>query len=148
MAAAALQPGHRGDLAHGLLEAGLASLDLEDEESAQGYFDRAEKIFSDVQKTHTTPARADLHVGMARVQMRHRKYEEALPLLEKADSFWRDFDAENRWAGEAALRLGHCYLALGRRADAQAALNRAARLLAASPIPADAELVKLANVVE
>lgn len=64
---------------------------------------------------------------------------EALPLLENADLFWRDFAPNNRWAGETALWLG-------RRADAQAVLSRAARLLAASPIPADAELLKLARI--
>jgi serine/threonine-protein kinase len=147
MAAASIEPSHRGDLAHGLLEAGLATLALHDEKRAQGYFDRAEKIFDDVQKKHATPARADLRVGMARVRMHHGEYEQALPLLESADSFWRDFDAENRWAGEAALWLGHCYLELGRRADAQATLSRAAKLLAASPIPGHAALVKLATRV-
>jgi len=117
-------------------------------EGAQEHFDRAENIFRDVQKSHSTPARADLHVGMARVQMHYRKYAEALPLLEKADSFWRDFDAENRWAGEAALWLGHCYLALDRRADAQAALGRAGKILARSPLPADASLARQARIAD
>jgi eukaryotic-like serine/threonine-protein kinase len=146
MDAASLKPGRRGYLAHGLLEAGLAKLELNDVEGAQGFFARAEQLFSDVQKRHTTPARAELHIGTARVLMRQRNYAAALPLLEKADAFWLEFDAENRGAGEAALWLGRCYLALGRKTDAQKALARAARLLATSPIPVDAALVKLARI--
>jgi len=145
IAAASVRRGHRGDLAHAELEAGLSLLALDDIEAAQTHFDRAENIFSDVQKQHTTPARADLLVGMARVQMEHRNYADALPLLEKAHLFWRDFDPENRWAGEAALWLGRCYLALGRNAEAHATLNRAGKILERSPIPADIKLTKLAR---
>lgn len=145
IAAASINRGHRGDLAHAQLEAGLATLEMDDFEGAQAYFDRAERIFSDVQSERTTPARADLFVGMARVQMHQQNYTNALPLLEKADLFWRDFDPENRWAGEAALWLGRCYLALGRSADAHAALSRAEKILARSPIPADIKLLKLAR---
>jgi tetratricopeptide (TPR) repeat protein len=145
MAAASTKPGRRGYLAHGLLEAGLAKLELDDVNGAQAFFGRAEPLFSDVQRRHTTPARADLHVGIARVQMHHHNFAEALPMLEKADSFWRDFDPENRWAGEAALWLGRCYFATGRPADAQAALSRAEKILARSPLPGDVALVALAR---
>ncbi len=145
IAAAEIQRSHRGELAHGVLEAGLANLELGDSEAAQAFFARADALFKDVQQEHATPARADLMVGMARVQMAGRNYEEALPLLEKADQFWRDFHPENRWAGEAALWLGRCYLALGRNAAAVAALNRAETLLSRSPLPADVELMKLAR---
>ena len=61
---------------------------------------------------------ADVFVGLGRVKMRQGRFVEALPLLEKADSFWRSFDAENRWAGEAALWLARCQQALKRSADA------------------------------
>jgi tetratricopeptide (TPR) repeat protein len=80
------------------------------------------------------------------VQKQQRDFAAALPSLQKADLFWRDFDADNRWAGETALWLGRCYLALGRRAEAGDALSRAAKLLAASPIPSDVALVKLARI--
>ena len=66
--------------------------------------------------------------------------------LEMAHAFWRDFAPDNRGAGEAALWLGQCLLALDRKAEARAALNRAGKLLAASPMPADAELVKLTRI--
>jgi tetratricopeptide (TPR) repeat protein len=135
----------RNDLAVSLLEMGLAKLALEDTAEAQDFFVRAETLFSEFQHQHTTPARADLLVGMARVRMRERNYADALPLLEKADRFWRDFDPQNRWAGEAAFWLGRCYLALGRSAHAHTALSRAETILARSPIPADRQLVALAR---
>jgi hypothetical protein len=65
---------------------------------------------------------------------------DAIPLLERADAFWRDFEPDNRWGGESALWLGRCHLALGRNAQARDALRRATKLLAASPLPADAAL--------
>jgi hypothetical protein len=37
--------------------------------------------------------------------------------LERADAFWRGFDAGNRASGEAALWLGRCRLALDRRSE-------------------------------
>jgi tetratricopeptide (TPR) repeat protein len=141
VAAASINRGHRGDLAHAKLEIGLATLELDDMKSSQEYFSQAEEIFRDVQKQLTTPARADLLVGMARVQMHQRNYADALPLLQNADRFWRDFDSENRWAGEAALWLGRCQLALGRSTEAQAALSRAERILRRSPIPSDLRLL-------
>jgi serine/threonine protein kinase len=145
IAAAAIQRSHRGDLALGLVEAGLSKLELGDAEAAQELFVRADTLLEDLQKKHTTPARADLLVGMARVQMQRGNHRDALPLLESADLFWRDFDSENRWAGEAALWLGRCYLALGRRTDAHAVLSRAETVLASSPIPADTKLAQLAR---
>jgi serine/threonine-protein kinase len=138
--AAAAQHSHRGDLAHGLLEAGLTKLALDDAEGAQSYFSRAEALFADVQQQHMTPARADLLVGQARVHIAARNYAAALPLLEKANAFWREFSPENHWAGEAALWLGHCYRTMGRKAEATAALNRARTLLARSPFSGNREL--------
>ena len=69
---------------------------------------------------------------------------DALPLLEEADRFWRGFDAESRWAGDAALWLGQCYAALNRSGDARVTLMRASRVLARSPLPEDARLSRLA----
>lgn len=111
--ASALQPSHRGDHAHGLLEAGLATLELGELDTAQQLFARAKTIFEDVQQQRPTPARADLCVGMARVCFERRNYLGALHDAEHADRIWRDFDPENRWAGEAALWLGRAQLALG-----------------------------------
>jgi len=138
----------RNDIASGLLETGLVRLELGELDAAGESFEAAEALFSKSQKQHVSPARADLIVGMARVQMQRREFTAALPSLQTADLFWRDFAPDNRWAGEAALRLGQCYLALGRNAEAHAALGRAAKLLAASPIPADARLARLARLMD
>jgi eukaryotic-like serine/threonine-protein kinase len=121
---------HRNDLAAGLVEMGLAQLALGEIAAAQDFFVRAETLFEEFQSEHTTPARADLQVGMARVQMQARNYVDALQLLEKADVFWHEFDPRNRGAGETAVWLGRCYLALGRNAEGRAALSRANKILA------------------
>lgn len=101
-------------------------------------------LLEDAQKD-MTPAQADAWVGLGRARMGQSRPAEALPLLEAADRFWREFDAENRWAGEAAFWLGRCYAALGRAADARRALTRAERLLSHSPMPSDSKLVRLAR---
>ena len=145
IAEAGIERLHRNDLAAGLVEMGLAQLALGNTAAAQDFFARAETLFDEFQSEHTTPARADLQVGMARVQMQRGNHAEALQLLEKVDAFWREFDAQNRGAGATALWLGRCYLALGRSTEARAAFGRADKILARSPIPADIELAKLAG---
>jgi serine/threonine protein kinase/tetratricopeptide (TPR) repeat protein len=136
---------HRNDLAAGLVEMGLAQLALGNSASAREFFLRAETLFDEFQSRHTTPARADLQVGMARVQMQERNHAAALEQLEKVDVFWRAFDPQSRWAGEAAIWLGRCYAALGRSAEARVSLARGGKILASSELPADIELVKLAS---
>ena len=141
---AAVHRNHRGDLAQGLLEAGLARLELGEFDTARQLFTKAEALFGDVHKDHTTPARADLLVGMARIHLQGQDYVSALRSAQKADLFWRDFDPDNRGAGEAALWLGRSYLALGRNAEAAEPLARARKVLSRSPIPADATHLRLA----
>jgi tetratricopeptide (TPR) repeat protein len=109
-------------------------------------FTRADALFNDVHKQHATPARAELLVGMARVQAKRRDYANALQSAQKADLFWRDFDPDNRGAGEAALWLGRSYLALGRHAEALEALGRARSVLSRSRLPSDVQLLRLARV--
>jgi tetratricopeptide (TPR) repeat protein len=142
--AAAVEPNHRGDLAIALSEAGQAQLALGNLEAAQLDFTRAETLFSELQKNYVTPAHADLWIGSARLYIQRGNYEKALQLTQQVDRFWRDFNADSRWAGEAALWLGRCYLALGRSADAHAALHRAETVLSHSPLPGDSKLIKLA----
>jgi len=142
---ASLQYSHRADLAHGLLETGLAALALSDLARAQESFTKAEALFADVQKTRLTPARAELFVGVARVKMQRAKYADALESLQRADAYWQQAGADNRWAGETALWLGRCHQELGHATEAIAALRRAEPLLAASPLPGDAALARLAH---
>lgn len=145
IARSAVQRSHRGDHAHSLVEAGLTELALGAVDTASALFSRAEPLFGDVQKQRITPARGDLLLGMARVQLHRRDHAAALQSAQRADLFWRDFDSDSRSAGEAALWLGRCFRAVGRKADAAAAFGRAQRLLAHSPLPADARLLRLAR---
>jgi tetratricopeptide (TPR) repeat protein len=133
-AESAIQRSHRGDHAHGLVEAGLTKLELGDGTGARELFDRAARLFSDVQKERITPARADLRVGMARVQLQQQEFAAALESAQGADRFWRDVDPDNESAGEAAFWLGRCYRALGRNAEARDAFGRAQRVRARSPV--------------
>ena len=135
----------RNDRAIGLVEMALARLDLGEFAVAQPLFAQAESLFANAQKQQISPARADLMVGMARVLMQQGEFAAALPSLQKADLFWQDFDPGKRWAGEAALWLGRCFLALGQNAEAAARLARAEKILAASPLPGDASLAKVAR---
>jgi eukaryotic-like serine/threonine-protein kinase len=144
-AASAIQPSHRGDHAHGLLEAGLVKLELREFDAAFEMFTKAEALFHEVQEGRVTPARADLWTGMARLQLHRQEYVPALESARKADLAWEGFDPDSRWAGEAALWLGRSYLAQGRNVDGVDALRRAERILAHSPIPSDVRLRQLAR---
>ncbi|HEY7819656.1 MAG TPA: hypothetical protein VIG29_15655, partial [Vicinamibacteria bacterium] len=143
--ASAIQSSHRGDHAHGLLEAGLTKLELGELDGAAELFTKAEALFQDVQGERVTPARADLWIGMARVQLHLGNSAAALSLSQRADLAWSHLNAESRWAGEAALWLGRAYLAEGRKAEGLEALKRADRVLARSPLPSDLRLRRLAQ---
>ncbi len=125
-------------LAQVLVEQGLTHIETGDIESAVTDLERADSLLTKSQMG-MTPLRADALVALGRAIMGRRPVD-AIPLLERADAFWRDFEPDNRWGGEAALWLGRCHLALGRNAEARDALRRAAKLLPASPVPADAEI--------
>jgi serine/threonine-protein kinase len=127
-----------------LAEIGLLRLDQGDLVQAGEALEQALKEFERLE-SRITPARADALVGLGRVRLAQGRAAHALPSLEMADAFWRDFDPDNRWAGETALWLGRCYLAIGRTTEGTAALKRAQELLSRSPLASDAELVKLAR---
>ncbi len=69
----------------------------------------------------------------------------AVGLLEQADGFWREFDADSRWAGAAALWLGQCYTLQGRDGLAKEAFARAGKTLSGSPIRSDKNLLALTH---
>jgi serine/threonine-protein kinase len=134
------------DHASGLVELGLAQLELGDLAAAQESFARATAELDDLQNQRMTPTRADLLIGTARLHLQRGELAAALQPLQRADSYWRERQPESRWAGEAALWLGRCQLALGQGAEARASLDRAAKLLGTSRIPADVTLMKLTRV--
>jgi serine/threonine protein kinase/tetratricopeptide (TPR) repeat protein len=143
-ALADIAPGPRANRERSLIltEIGLNQLELGESEAAAGSLDEALKI-SNALEYRPVPDRADLLVGLGRTMLARKQPGEALPFLEEADSFWRQFDSESRWAGEASLWLGRAYVALGREADGMAALSRARATLSRSKIPSDARLITL-----
>jgi tetratricopeptide (TPR) repeat protein len=132
------------DRVRALGEAGLAQVELDAYDDAITSLEKARTLYVELQ-TVMHPARADVLVGLGRAHLGKGDPRTALPLLDEADRFWRAFDAENRWAGEASLWLGLCHVALGRSSEAAPILSRAARILARSPIPTDARLLRQAR---
>ncbi len=112
------------DRAGALADVGMAQLDLGEHRLALETLEQAATLYSRLQ-LQPSPAHADVLVGLGRARLGIGRAGDALPALAEADAFWRSFDEDNRWAGEAALWLGRCYEALGRTADARAALARA-----------------------
>jgi tetratricopeptide (TPR) repeat protein len=143
LAALKLNGGTKGELARAQTQIGLARLELGASDAVTP-LDEAIATFQEVE-VEITPAHVDALMGRARLHLDADRAGDALPLLQRADGFWRDFDAQSRWAGEASLWLGQCLLALGRTQEANDALRRARQILARSPIPNDAQLLKVAT---
>jgi len=131
-------------LADILIDMGRAQLEL-------GAHDRSiatlQEAIQELERTkiRSTPGHATTWMLLGRTRLVSDQAKDALIPLERADGFWRDFDPDNRWAGEAAFWLARCLDALGRSVDAKQAYARAGQILAGSPLPADAKLVKLAR---
>lgn len=127
-----------------LTELGLTELELEQPGRAAILLEEVRALQATGQQ-RPTPARMDVLVGLGRARLALGKPQDALVFLEQADAFWRDFDADNRWAGEAAFWLGRCQRALGRDREGADTLERAARILSHSPLPSDAKLLQIAR---
>ena len=85
-------------------------------------------------------------LALGRLALANDRAAEALPLLDAADRYWLESDADGRWAGEAAYWLSRAHAQLGRRSEAAAALARAREPLARSAWPLDAELLRLVRL--
>lgn len=127
LALASERPRSELDRGQILAEVGRARLELGQLDAAVELLGSALALLEAVQ-IRTTPDQADVLVALGRAHLGLGQLPAALGPLHRADAFWREFDPENRWAGEAALWLGRCYLALGRNADARAALSRAEKI--------------------
>jgi tetratricopeptide (TPR) repeat protein len=131
-------------LADTLRDTGYVYLARDRAAEALQEFDAARARYDDVQGV-LSPSHAEAMVGSGRARLSLDRAAEAVPLLEQADTFWRDFDPDNREAGEAAFWLARGYAALGRAGEAKQAYARAAKILARSPMPGDAQLLQLAR---
>ena len=124
-----------------LAELGLDHLDIGDAREALRYFDSVEATRGKDAPV-TTPAHADVAVGVGRAWLMFGEPRRAVASLERADAFWQGFDSNNRWAGEAAAWHARALAALGRESEARAPRARARDLLFASPFASDAALLK------
>lgn len=127
-----------------LAELGLAQLELGRYDEAQAVLGQARSLYGKLQ-TQMTPQHAEILVGLGRLKLHQGRPQEAQPFFEQATGFWNDFDATNRWAGEALFWSAHCQKLLGREHDASRQAALALRILARSPIPADARLIARAR---
>jgi serine/threonine-protein kinase len=124
-------------------ERGLNLLALGDAAAALPELERALALHRE-QIDRITPARSDVLIGLGRARLQLRQAGDALAPLQQADAYWREFDADSRWAGEAAYWYARGLTAVGRGAEARTHYTRAARLLARSAFPGDAQLAQQA----
>jgi tetratricopeptide (TPR) repeat protein len=123
---------------------GLALVDAGNYDEAMSVLGTAGTLFKRYQ-TKASPEMADVWLGLGRALLGLNRPAEALLLLQQADSFWRNFEADKRWAGEAAFWLARANEALGRKADAKRDFTRAIDLLTNSPIAQDRKLIDMAR---
>jgi len=119
-----------------LVELGQAELDLGLVREAEASLTEALALSATEQRVDS-PVRADTWLGLARVRATQQRNAEAVVLLERADAFWRGFDATNPAGAEAAILLARYQRQLGHRAEAERAEARARQLRPASPASAD-----------
>jgi tetratricopeptide (TPR) repeat protein len=133
-----LQSRWKADALNGI---GLAQL-------AQGHAPEAEatlRLADTAARTYfvnMAPPRADVLVSLGHVVLEQGRAAEALPLLAEADAYWRGYDPQNRFAGEAAYWHGRALLDAGKSNEGRDALDRASKILGSSPIASDAQLAK------
>jgi serine/threonine protein kinase len=115
-----------------LVELGQAEADLGLVREAEASLTEALALSATEQRVDN-PVRADAWVGLARVRAARQRDAEAVVLLERADAFWRGFDAVNPAGAEAAILLARYQRQLGHRAEAERTEARARQLRPASP---------------
>ena len=87
-----------------ILQSGLSRQMSGDIDAAEAELKRALELAKTL-GLQADPLQADAQVGLARVHLRRSQPALAVPLLEAADSFWRDFDPGNAAARESAQLL-------------------------------------------
>jgi len=128
-------------LALTFLEIGMLKVELGSHEDAITALEEAGRRLGE--DGRVDPDDSEVLIGLGRAKLGQGRASKALAYLEEADLFWKDFDPENRWAGEVSLWLSECYASLGRLEEAEEARKRARRILSLSADPADARLVSI-----
>jgi serine/threonine-protein kinase len=88
-----------------------------------------------------SPDHADLLIDLARAQLALGRSREAVAAAAPADEFWKQFDAQNRHAGLAALWHARALLAEGQAQQADESWKRASVVLAKAAMPPDRKLL-------
>ena len=125
-------------------EIGLDLVELGRHAEALPVLQQANDLF-DTMLMQPTPQRADAWIAIGRAHLALGDVAKAVPPLERAAEFWRQFGPDTRWSAESALWLGRAYADAGRREEARELLARAAAGLARSPFGRDARLAALAR---
>jgi tetratricopeptide (TPR) repeat protein len=125
-----------------LLEIGMLRVELGDHEGAVAALEEVRKTLS---TDAFEPNDAEILIGLGRAKLGQNRPSEAVPLLEEAERFWREFDPRNRWAGEASLWLSDGYAALGRASESAEARKRAIDILSRSSDPSAKRLLRIAR---
>ena len=107
-------------------ELGLAELDAGNLDAASEALQRMIGL-ADKNRMSMHPAYAEALVGLARVHLARGAPQEALPLLSRADAFWRDFDPRNPAAAESTRWSSRARRASGQKTAARESPPRAVR---------------------
>jgi serine/threonine-protein kinase len=100
------EPQWKLELGRALIEVGSNELELGSTAQATGTLQRALDLFRELQPKNVTPDRADALLALGRAHLAAGRASEARVLLAQADSFWRSYGAQSRWARDAAEWLG------------------------------------------
>jgi serine/threonine-protein kinase len=125
-----------------LLEIGMLRVELGDNDGAVEALEESRKMLN---TDAFEPNDAEILIGLGRAKLGQDRPSEAVPLLEDADRFWKEFDPENRWSGEASLWLSDGYAALGLHRESAEARKRAMDVLSRSSDPSAPRLLRIAR---
>jgi tetratricopeptide (TPR) repeat protein len=126
-----------------LLQIGMLRLDLGKRRESRQALEEGGRLLAETDDRFD-PDDAEVLVGLGRLALDEGRPAEAAERLQEAERFWRDFDAENPWAGEVSFWLSRAYRSLGRLRASEAARRRAVAILSRLPDPSAARLVRLA----
>jgi tetratricopeptide (TPR) repeat protein len=121
-------------------ELALAQFAIDDRAAAASSVSEAMALFSKL-RVAMHPAFAETLTLQGALQL-DKDPRAALGLLERGEEYWRSTDAENHAGGESAYWLAVCHTRLGNHDAARTHMKRARKLLSASPLPRDRELLK------